>query len=200
MKKTVCYFISMLFFVIILSVNYVLAYGQQSESESVVGENKFIADGIILNDEYGNQVSYQNLTIFWNIEDNYFYMALKGKTTGYISIGIQPGSMMKDSDMILGYVKDGKVEIFDQYSTGDFGPHPSDEQLGGTNDIVEFGGKEEDGYTVIEFKRLLNTEDEFDLELKSGKNKIIWAYSNQDDIKARHTARGYGEIEIKVQE
>jgi len=107
---------------------------------------------------------------------------------------------MKDSDMILGYVKDGKVEIFDQYSTGDFGPHPSDEQLGGTNDIVEFGGKEEDGYTVIEFKRLLNTEDEFDLELKSGKNKIIWAYSNQDDIKARHTARGYGEIEIKVQE
>ena len=103
---------------------------------------------------------------------------------------------MKDADMIFGFVKDDIPVISDQFSTGNYGPHVPDTELGGTGDIIEFGGKEGDGYTTIEFKRALETIDSYDNELSKGINKIIWAYSSSDDLKQKHTSRGFGEINI----
>jgi len=111
-------------------------------------------------------------------------------------VAIQPGSRMKDADIILGFVDGSVVSVFDLFSTGDFGPHPPDTDLGGTNDVVEFGGIDNGTYTIIEFKRLLNTEDKFDNEIVEGKNKIIWSFSNADGLEIKHSSRGYGEIEI----
>jgi hypothetical protein len=98
--------------------------------------------------------------------------------------------------MILGLVKDGTAELHDQYSTGNYGPHRDDTVLGGTDDIIEFGGKEDDGFTMVEFKRKLDTGDTYDLPLSTGANKIIWAYGSQDSMEAKHSSRGYGEIDL----
>jgi len=103
---------------------------------------------------------------------------------------------MKDADMIFGFVKDGKVEVYDLYSTENFGPHPPDTELGGTDDILEYSGKEEGGFTTIEFKRPLNTDDEFDIPISKGINKIIWAYGSNDSLTVKHSTRGYGEINL----
>jgi hypothetical protein len=103
---------------------------------------------------------------------------------------------MLNADMMLGFVKDGKAEAFDQFSTGSFGPHSDDTSLGGTNDIIEFGGKEENGYTVFEFKRALKTSDKYDLGFTRGNNAIIWAYGTTDSVQIQHMSRGYGEISI----
>jgi hypothetical protein len=70
----------------------------------------------------------------------------------------------------------------------------ADSELGGSDDVLEYGGREEGGYTVIEFKRLLSTVDEYDGELLSGANEIVWAYSTLDDPRQRHTNQGHGEI------
>ena len=83
------------------------------------------------------------------------------------------------------------------FSTGDFGPHPPDTELGGTYDILDFGGGEEGGYTSIEFKRALNTGDKYDNALSRGVNKIIWSYGSEDDLKSKHINRGYGELTIQ---
>lgn len=177
-----------------LEKDYQIAQEKEDYPERVKDSIKI--DGKIEEGEYKNKTVYRDLEIFWSNDEQYLYMALKGKTKGYVSIGIQPGFTMKDADIILGYIKDRKIEIFDQFSTGNFGPHPSDEELGGSNDILDYAGKEEDGYTIIECIRLLKTEDQYDQKLKPGKNKIIWAYSNLDSPKDRHAVRGYGEIEI----
>jgi hypothetical protein len=71
-----------------------------------------------------------------------------------------------------------------------------DTELGGTNDILDFGGSENDGITRIEFKRALNTGDDYDNQFFEGANKIIWAYGSDDELTQKHTARGYGEINI----
>ncbi|MDD4896555.1 MAG: DOMON domain-containing protein, partial [Atribacterota bacterium] len=77
--------------------------------------DNYKADGIISDGEYENRSVYRDLEIYWSNDNKYLYMALRGKTKGYISIGFQPGSMMKDADIIMGYVQDEKVEVFDQY-------------------------------------------------------------------------------------
>ena len=92
---------------------------------------------------------------------------------------------------------DGKLSIADMFSTGEFGPHPPDTQLSGTDDILASGGKVDNGYTTIEFKRKLNTGDKFDKPLIMGINKIIWAYSNEPVLTIKHSSRGSGEIELK---
>ena len=103
---------------------------------------------------------------------------------------------MKDADMIFGFVEGGKIIVADMYSTGDFGPHPPDITQGGAYNILESGGKEEGGYTVIEFKRALDTGDKYDKPLVKGVNKIIWAYGSDYIQGMKHANRGYGEIEL----
>jgi hypothetical protein len=154
------------------------------------------ADGVIGSREYMSEMTYDGYELYWANDNESVYVAMKAQTDGWVALGIQPGSRMKDADMIFGFVKDGEVNVFDSFSTGDFGPHPPDTELGGSFDIISFGGKEADGYTIIEFKRALDTGDQYDNKLSTGKNQIIWAYGSADAITLKHTSRGYGEITI----
>ena len=154
------------------------------------------ADGVITMREYSGNMQEGKYLISWWSDTQYVYIGIRVETSGWVAVGIQPGSKMKDADMVFGFVEDGRVEIYDLFSTGDFGPHPADTELGGTDDILEFGGSEVDGFTTIEFKRALDTGDEFDIPLSQGVNRIIWAYGSSDGLAARHSNRGYGEINL----
>ena len=69
------------------------------------------------------------------------------------------------------------------YSTGAFGPHTPDQQLGGTNDLIETGGSEASGFTIIELKRKLNTGDKYDKSFTKGQNiNIIWSVGPSDSL------------------
>jgi hypothetical protein len=65
--------------------------------------------------------------------------------------------------------------------------------LGGTNDIIEFGGSKAAGRTIIELKRKLDTGDRFDKAFLPGQTiSIIWALSQNPDISLKHNV-AYGE-------
>lgn len=159
------------------------------------------ADGVIGANEYSRSLSLAEgkLEVYWRNDGEYLYMALKGKTTGWVAIGFEPSYAMKDADMVIGWVQDGGVVVIDAYSTGTYGPHPPDTKLGGSDDILEKAGREENGYTVIEFKRKLNTGDKYDKVLTPGKTvKFIYAMADSDDFTAKHNiAKGYGELTLE---
>jgi len=159
-------------------------------------EEEWSSDGIIKVREYRGSNNYGDYTIHWRSDEQYIYIGMNAKTNGWIAMAVQPGSRMKDADMIFGFVKEGKVEVYDLYSTGNFGPHSLDTELGGADNILEYSGKEEGGFTTIEFKRPLNTDDEFDIPISKGINKIIWAYGSSDSLTVKHSTRGYGEINL----
>jgi len=156
----------------------------------------WLADGIITAGEYAGQTSYGDYEIHWNSDGRYVYLGIKAKTAGWVAVGFQPEPLHRETDMVLGFVRDGEASVLDMFSTGDLGPCSADSELGGSDDIVDFGGREEGGETTIEFKRLLSTGDEHDGELFSGINEIIWAYSSLDDVRQKHTERGRGEIRL----
>ncbi len=154
------------------------------------------ADGIISAGEYKYSSTFEDFNISWSNDSEFVYIAIKAETEGFVAVAVQPGKTMNSADMILGWVQEGQTVIVDAYSTGNFGPHPPDTELGGTDDIIEYGGMEENGFTVIEFKRALKTEDQYDNELVKGTNQVIWSYSINDDPEIKHKFRGYGEIII----
>jgi hypothetical protein len=160
-------------------------------------------DGLVGEGEYTKSKSFGglfgNYKIYWGNDESFFYIAMKVKTDGWVAVGFQPepGDIKKDVDFILGYVANGEVFVFDLFSEKAEGPHRFDESLGGSNNIIEYDGSETDGYTVIEFKRALNTGDPNDYIVKPGSVNILWSYSQGDDILESHEGhRGYSAIDF----
>ncbi len=147
-------------------------------------------DGIIGEGEYEHQASFGggNFKVHWRFHGENISMALEGRTTGWISIGFDPGKAMANSDMIFGYVdNDGVVHIEDAYSVGPTGPHPPDIEEGGSYDILSYGGSEEGGITIIEFTRKLSTGDSKDKDIpREGSLDIIWSNGPTDDFYQIH--------------
>jgi len=166
------------------------------EAAPTGGAVAWAADGVITPGEYQKNKSFGDFELSWTADDQYIYMGMKAKTPGWVAVGFDPGLMMQDADIVEGYIKDGNLSIADQYSTGQFGPHPPDTQQGGTDDILASGGKLDNGYATIEFKRKLDTGDKYDKPLHSGTNKIIWAYGSDPQFFIKHMARGSGEIDL----
>lgn len=165
---------------------------------TVVYEKPYIQgelDGVVTDGEYRASYSLDdgNFMIYWDFEDDVWKVALMVNTTGWVSLGLDPSSQMMDSDMIIGWVDDeGRVFIIDAFSTEAVGPHPPDTELGGIDDIIDFGGTEADGWTTIEFTRETNSTDTYDRNVFEGQVlDIIWGYSGSDEFSAYHnTHRG----------
>jgi hypothetical protein len=123
---------------------------------------------------------------------------MKAAAEGWISIGISPTVGMKDADMIIGWVdSEGHVYVFDAFSTGEYGPHPPDTELGGTDDIIEFGGTQIGEWTTIEVTRNVNSTDLYDRNFRSeDRLDVIWGYSDTEEFDDYHSARGAGQIVI----
>ncbi|MHA1967734.1 MAG: DOMON domain-containing protein [Candidatus Hodarchaeales archaeon] len=153
-----------------------------------------IIDGIIESNEYQSSItlSTDEYQLYWQIHEETIYWGMEAKTKGWVAIGFDPTSNMKDADMVFGWVTSASmVEIRDCYSTGTYGPHPPDIELGGTDDIIAFNGTENSETTIIEFSRLLEPDDEYDNNIpKTGSYKIIWSFGNSDDFNQGHTKRG----------
>jgi len=161
--------------------------------------NSWKADGIITQNEYKNNKEDGNgrFTVYWFNDEEYIYMALKGQTSGWVSIGFEPTFAMNNADMVFGWLSGGTPTILDLYSTGAFGPHPPDQQLGGTNDLIETGGSEDSGFTIIELKRKLNTGDKYDKSFTKGQNiNIIWGLGPSDSLDSPHTTKGSSTIKL----
>ncbi len=155
-------------------------------------------DGVISEFEYEHTASFGDgkVTYHWLISGTMIKMAMVGQTDGWVAIGFDPTTAMKGADIIIGSVdSEGNVLVEDTYGTEPFGDHPSDISLGGTDDILAFGGTTDGSITTIEFERKLVSSDGFDKDIPAdGKVKIIWAISGGDDFVQGHTSRGTGEI------
>ena len=160
------------------------------------------ADGTIGEEEYENHITVSRdlFDIYWTSDDENLYMGMKGKTAGWISVGFNPTVGMLDSDIVIGGNDgtNGETYIYDMYSIGTYGPHPSDTEIGGTFDITEYAADEGSAYTTVEFSRKLDTGDEYDSVLKRGETaKVLWSLSYTDAIQIKHNA-GKGIVEITI--
>jgi hypothetical protein len=155
------------------------------------------ADGIISPGEYQNHKSFDDFEINWSNDDQYIYIGMKAKTMGWVAVGFGATTFMNNANIIQGYFSDGKAVVADEYSTGEFGPHPDVTTLGGTYAILDSGGTQADGYTIIEFKRKLDPGDKFHKALAKGTNNIIWAYGSDNQFLIKHVSRGTGQITIQ---
>ena len=151
--------------------------------------------------ETGGRIAHKiALSVDKQIEGDTIYFGIIGNTIGWVAIGFEPTTSMKDADMVFAWVEsNGTVVIYDAFSTGNFGPHPPDTDLGGTTNILAFNGSEISGKTIIEFSRRLMTGDQFDNDIpSSGTYNIIWAMGIEDNFGLQHNNRGSSTIDLST--
>lgn len=136
------------------------------------------------------------LTLFWRAEGDAVAFGVEADTAGWVALGFEPDGGMKDADMIVGWVDAaGKAVVRDEFSTGRFGPHEPDTELGGRDDIAAFAGAETGGRTVLEFRRPRATGDARDREIPLDREfEILWALGADDDPAKKHDRRGEARI------
>lgn len=131
----------------------------------------------------------EKFNLEFKIHEENLHVRMSGATTGWIAVGFEPTKMMKDANIIIGYVSENETILEDHFSHS-FTSHKSDILLGGVNNVTLVDSLEEKDVTFIEFSIPLDSGDEFDKALIPGEEyKIIFAIGEKDNLKTRHSFR-----------
>jgi len=144
------------------------------------------------------KVSSGGVDFEWKVDGKHLRVKLRAKTKGWVAAGFNPKTKMKGADFIIGYVKNGRAVIHDEYGNGFFSHRP-DTELGGKDNIAEAAGSEKGGVTGLSFKIPLNSGDKHDAVLKPGQSlKLLLAHGsdNADNVTSKHAARGSVTIKL----
>jgi hypothetical protein len=147
--------------------------------------------------EQYEMVTMQGIELQWRTDDDYLYVNLSAPTTGWMAVGFDPTNQMADADIIIGYVDGGgEVMIRDDFGTSSTS-HASDVSLGGTDDVMDHYGMEDNGTTMLHFKIPLDSGDMYDKVLVPGNNyNIILAYGSADNFTGYHTMATGANIDL----
>lgn len=139
---------------------------------------------------YQHTLEVEKMSFSWSVNGDQLAVKLSGPTTGWVAVGFNPSRMMKDANIIIGYVKKGKVKIKDEFGTSGT-QHKSDTKVGGQDNVTVVGGSEEGGVTTIEFSIPLNSGDKKDGVIDPNADTVvIIAYGTErDSFKTKHTFR-----------
>ena len=142
-------------------------------------------------------VKVQDMQFSWEISNGNLVVEILAPTEGWIAVGFNPSKMMKDANIIIGYVDDnGKTVVNDHYGTSPIG-HKADTDIGGTDDITIISGSQNGGATRIKFSIPLSSGDIYDSELKAGaKTVILLAYGDSDKITKKHSKKYETEVTL----
>ncbi|MFT5699104.1 MAG: hypothetical protein ACI8ZB_001961 [Desulforhopalus sp.] len=137
--------------------------------------------------EYQHSLTEKKITFAWSVAGDQLAVKLSAPTTSWVAVGFNPSKKMKDANIIIGYVKEGKVKISDEFGTAAT-QHKSDKKVGGIDQVTVVSGTEEGGVTTIEFTIPLNSGDAKDGVIDpAADTTIILAHGEgRDSFKVKH--------------
>lgn len=149
-----------------------------------------------INDLVYQKKTTARVTFKWAVKEGTLFVNLSAPTTGWVAVGFEPTMMMKNADLIIGYVNGSEVVVEDHFGVRPTA-HVPDVEIGGTNDVTVLGGSEENGTTTLRFSIPLDSMDTFDRKLEKGETyKVIVAYGKRDDVASYHVKRGSFKIKL----
>ncbi|CAH1269899.1 MOXD1 [Branchiostoma lanceolatum] len=113
--------------------------------------------------------------LFWKFDEEKIEFEAQVQTTGWVGLGLSPNGGMSGSDIVIGWVKDGKAHLTDRYADANAQPAMDESQ-----DWELVSGNENGTHTVLRFNRKLITCDTKDRVINKDTMRLIWAFLDQD--------------------
>lgn len=148
--------------------------------------------------EFQHSIDFKKMQLFWTVEKDSLKVRLVGKTKGWLGVGFNPTRQMQNANIIIGYVKRGRLKISD-----DFGirrtDHKSDKQLKGKNNLRNTSGSEKRGVTIVNFTIPLDSGDKYDRVIKpDGNTRVIVATGKKDSLKLGHNFQAILDLNLRT--
>ena len=149
--------------------------------------------------EYDHKIQLKKMSFEWRVNGVNLDIRLKAKTKGWVAIGFNTEGSMKNANLILGYVKRGKVKISDQFGVRRE-EHIRDIMTGGQSDISNKKGSETLNQTTVSFSIPLQSGDKRDFAIKTAQETIILlAYGKRsDNFQSKHEFRTAIKVNLRT--
>lgn len=144
------------------------------------------------------QASYGDYQLEWRVVGQELEIRFSAQTTGWVAIGFKPSRMMRDANIIIGYVSGTTVTVEDHFGNRNTS-HTQDVRLGGSRDLRVIAGTESGGRTTLHVAIPLNSGDPNDQAMAAGEQlRVIYAWGRDgaDNTSAYHAGRGSAEIRL----
>jgi DOMON domain-containing protein len=140
--------------------------------------------------EYAHEIELKKMSFAWSVQGKMLHVKLSADTKGWVGIGFNPSARMQDANFVLGYVKDGKLEMTDAFGVRPK-QHINDTSMNGKNNVTPVSGSEKGNTTTIEFIMPLDSGDEADTRIDvTGTTIVLLAFGRgKDDFRSRHRYR-----------
>ncbi|WP_051553755.1 DOMON domain-containing protein [Desulfobulbus elongatus] len=137
--------------------------------------------------DYQHSLAVDQMTFAWSVAGDNLAVKVSAPTIGWVAVGFNPTDIMKDANIVIGYVKDGKVEISDDVGTQPT-QHSPDTKREGTDNVTVVGGSETGNTTTLEFSIPLKSGDPNDGVIDpNADTKVMLAYGpDRDSTKLKH--------------
>ncbi len=136
-----------------------------------------------------SQITALSITLQWRVLGTDLEVIVSAPTTGWVAVGFNPSSRMKDANIILAKVENGAPVARDDFGIA-LTQHASDESSGGVNDVTNLSGTESAGQTEMTYTIPLDSGDQYDRALVPGTSyKVLLSYSTSDSFEQKHTVR-----------
>jgi hypothetical protein len=147
--------------------------------------------------EFSHEISVESMKFEWKLAGDTIKIRLSAKTDGWVGVGFNPTSRMKDANFIIGYVKDGEVKVVDHYGATER-QHRDDRRGGGESHVSDISGKEENGVTELLFTIPLDSGGPKDRPIFTDKNNIILLAhgAGRDSFRTKHVFRSEFEVNL----
>lgn len=151
--------------------------------------------------EYKHTLDAKGVQFSWAFDDENIHVMISAETESWVAVGFDPEKAMQGANIIIGYVKNGKVKIEDDYGNRKTG-HKSDTKLGGTDDVINPSGREEKGMTILEFSFPLKSADQWDKPIDPfGTTRVILAHGKgRDSLSSVHPWRAVYDVNLSTGE
>lgn len=132
--------------------------------------------------DYG--LTVEKMQFHWRLDKDELRVKLRAPVAAWLSAGFNPSKGMKDANLIIGYLENGKAVITDQHGT-DPKKHMKDIDLGGEDNVREPSGSRTAGETVISFTLPVRPSDELDRPILPDA-VVLLAYGKSDEAAQQH--------------
>jgi hypothetical protein len=137
-------------------------------------------------------VTVDGISLEWQLHGDSLDVTVAAPTTGWVAVGFDPSYMMKDANFIIGYVREGKVHIRDDYGSEPTYHVADTTSAGGQDNVANKKGIEAEGRTSISFTIPLDSGDSKDRVLVPGQTyTVLLAHggNDADDFGPNHAKR-----------
>ncbi|KAL3908590.1 MAG: hypothetical protein SGILL_008427 [Bacillariaceae sp.] len=132
--------------------------------------------------------------VHWKIDEDYLYLAVAARATGWVGFGIREAGGMQGTDMVLFEAANPNV-LIDAYTNDERFPQPDD--CASDWEMVE-SHLDLEGFLVFEARRLLDTKDPQDKKILDDSSALVaphrvisaWGDSEQVGYHGLNVARG----------